>query len=103
MPVRAEPARSAVVTPARSPKAVTPAWPVANVAPAQPNGVNPGESLGIVFDLIGGQAFADTIAALADGGLRIGIHVQGFEDGGSESFVNNGPTEPGTIAEPPAP
>ena len=26
--------------------------------------------------------------------LRIGIHVQGFENGGSESFVNTGPTDP---------
>ncbi|HAY22479.1 MAG TPA: hypothetical protein DCY27_10015 [Desulfobacterales bacterium] len=57
--------------------------------PAQPNGVNPGEFLGILFDLIGGQTFADTIAALTDGSLRIGIHVQAFASGGSESFVNN--------------
>jgi hypothetical protein len=66
--------------------------------PAQPNGVNPGETLGVVFNLIGGQTLADVIAALdlglanpgVDmlGGLRIGIHVQGFAGGGSESFVN---------------
>lgn len=59
--------------------------------PTQPNGVNPGESLTILFNLINGKTYADTLAAL-DGGLdlRIGIHVQGFYGGGSESFVNNG-------------
>jgi hypothetical protein len=57
--------------------------------PTQPNGVNPGESLVIVFNLISGQTFADTQAALVDGRLRIGIHVQGFAGGGSESFVND--------------
>ncbi|MFG0273513.1 MAG: hypothetical protein ACF8QF_00475 [Phycisphaerales bacterium] len=66
--------------------------------PAQPNGVNPGETLGVVFNLVGGQTLADVIAALdlglanpgqdVVGGLRIGIHVQGFANGGSESFVN---------------
>lgn len=59
-------------------------------APVQPNGVNPGEYLGITFNLLTGVSYADTLAALQMGSdLRIGIHVQGFEDGGSESFVNN--------------
>lgn len=67
--------------------------------PAQPNGVNPGETLTIVFDLQNSYTYEDVIAALAqatgtndDGidGLRIGIHVQGFDGGGSESFVNGG-------------
>lgn len=61
--------------------------------PAQPNGVNPGEWLEILFDLQSGQTFDDVLAALADGTLRIGIHVQGFESGGSESFINE-PPEP---------
>ena len=60
----------------------------------QPNGVNPGESLGIVFNLksnetLSDQTLSDVIAQLNDGRLRIGIHVQGFASGGSESFVNN--------------
>jgi hypothetical protein len=59
-----------------------------SVEPVQPLGVNPGETLGIVFDLIGGQTFADTLGELAAGTLRIGIHVQGYYSGGSESFVN---------------
>lgn len=72
--------------------------------PTQPNGVNPGETLGVVFNLIGGQTLADVIAALnlglanpgvdVTGGLRIGIHVQGFANGGSESFVNGPPDTP---------
>lgn len=48
-----------------------------------------------MFDLQSGLDCDDVLAALnldgADGGLRIGIHVQGFASGGSESFVNNPP------------
>ncbi len=62
-------------------------------APVQPNGVNPGEWLTIVWNLVAGASFADVITALDLGGdqtgsLRVGIHVQGFAGGGSESFVN---------------
>ena len=64
--------------------------------PAQPNGVNPLELLGIVFDLQGGGTFADIVSELTSGELRIGIHVQGFATGGSESFVNLPMPEPGT-------
>ena len=60
--------------------------------PVQPNGVNPGESLTIIFNLLPGKTFADTISALTTptptNKLRIGIHVQGFANGGSESFVH---------------
>jgi len=56
--------------------------------PTQPNGVNPGETLGILFDLQTGLTFADVLTDLGDASLRIGIHVQGFDTGGSESFVN---------------
>lgn len=58
------------------------------------NGVNPGESLGILFDLAYSQSFGDVLSALQDVSeypvvpLRIGIHVQGFAGEGSESFVN---------------
>jgi hypothetical protein len=62
----------------------------ANSDPAvQPNGVGPGEQLGILFNLQGGQTHATVIDELTDGTLRIGIHAQGFASGGSESFVNN--------------
>jgi len=73
--------------------------------PTQPNGVNPGEYLQIVFNLKSGKSLADTLDALAlggaEGGLRIGVHVQGFSSGGSESFINTVPApipEPGTSA-----
>jgi len=64
-------------------------------SPVQPNGVNPGEWLGVLFDLQPEKGFADVISAIDLGisnpgspdSLRIGIHVQGFADGGSESFV----------------
>ena len=67
--------------------------------PAQPNGVNPSESLGILFDIASGSSFADVIDSIVSTDLRIGIHVQGFASGGSESFVNNpAPTpEPATM------
>jgi hypothetical protein len=70
-------------------------------SPVQPNGVNPGESLGIRFDLQSQLTYADVISALdlgiATGGpipgetLRIGIHVQGFATGQSESFITGNP------------
>jgi hypothetical protein len=69
--------------------------------PAQPNGVNPGESFGITFDLQGGGVFQDIIDELASGELRIGIHVQGYTSGGSESFVNDGMVDPPDVV--PAP
>ncbi len=60
----------------------------------QAHGVNPGEWLGIVFDLQGVLTLADVFEDLATGNLRIGIHVQGFADGGSESFINDPPDTP---------
>lgn len=71
--------------------------------PTQPNGVNPGESLGILFNLAPTKTFADVIANLDNPpDLRIGIHVQGYASGGSETFVNNtsGGIPPEVIPEP---
>jgi hypothetical protein len=82
--------------------------------PAQPNGVNPGEILTITFDLLSGSTYQTIIDALQTGldnpgedivgGLRIGIHVQGFAGGGSESFVNGpdgfDPFPPTIVPEP---
>lgn len=66
--------------------------------PVQPNGVNPGETLAIVFDLQSGRTLSDVLAELADGRLRVGLHVQGFASGGSESFVNTPLPEPAALA-----
>ena len=65
-------------------------------SPTQPNGVNPGENLGIVLVLLPGNDFQNVLDELASGDLRVGIHVQGFASGGSESFVNN----PNPVPEP---
>ena len=73
----------------------------------QPNGVNPGEWLSITYDLFpgglkplspksgavqdptiyGAANFGSVIDAIGAGELQIGIHVQGFDDDGSEGFV----------------
>ncbi|MCH8253491.1 MAG: hypothetical protein IID36_13675, partial [Planctomycetes bacterium] len=57
-------------------------------APVAPNGVDPGEWLGITFDLLPGMTFSDLLFDLGNESLRIGIHVQSFASGGSESFIN---------------
>jgi hypothetical protein len=63
----------------------------------QPNGVNPGEWLKIYFELKeSDQTYQTVIDDLANGSLRIGIHVQGFDGGGSEAFVNGG-TPPNNV------
>ena len=80
-------------------------------APVSQNGVDSSsEWLKVIFNLIGGQTYADTVAALMGGvDLRIGIHVQAFGDGGSESFVNGpcvsdcGPPEPDEEEQTPEP
>jgi len=60
--------------------------------PVSINGVNPGETVGILFNLQSGQSFSNVNNALSlagvPGGLRIGLHVQNFNNGGSESFIN---------------
>jgi len=60
-------------------------------APAQPNGVNPGETVGITLDFVGGATFDDLLNEMATGDFRIGLHVQGFANGGSEAFITDGP------------
>ncbi len=57
--------------------------------PAPKNGVGPGESLGIRFDINTG-VFDDVVQDMVDKDLRIGMHVIGFENGFSEGYVNNG-------------
>lgn len=64
--------------------------------PVQPKGINPEEALGLLFD----GTFNDIIAALDGGTMRIGLHVQGFANGGSEAFINNSTApvpEPATL------
>lgn len=68
-------------------------------APVQRNGVNPGESLSILFNVRPGfiDPFNAVITDLQRGSLRVGIHGQGFQNGGSESYVNEAVPEPLTM------
>ena len=52
--------------------------------PTQPSGVNPGEWLNIAF----AGSFEQLAAGLHSSELLVGMHVQGFANGGSESFVS---------------
>lgn len=65
-------------------------------APVQPNGINPGEWLGITFDVDPEANLQDLIES---GDLRIGIHVQAIGNGGSESFILGGPVATATDTE----
>ena len=67
------------------------------VQPPPKNGLNgdSGEWVQIKFDLINGT-FSDVINDLNTGELRVGIHVQAFPDGSSESAINYTP-EPASI------
>jgi hypothetical protein len=66
-----------------------------SIPPPPHNGVNPLESVGIVFSLKENRTWQSVVDELNNGTLRIGIHVIDFVGGGSESFVN---PEPGTLS-----
>jgi hypothetical protein len=54
------------------------------------HGVNAAsEWLNMDYSINSGKTFSDVLAELGNGKLRIGIHVTGFDDGKSASFVNN--------------
>ncbi|MFC1676272.1 PEP-CTERM sorting domain-containing protein [Planctomycetota bacterium] len=63
--------------------------------PPAHSGVESGEFVTIQFDLIGGGVLQDVLGELADGRLRIGIHIQSFSDGSSESALAT--PEPATL------
>jgi len=52
--------------------------------PTQPSGINPGEWLNIAFT----GSFSELAAGLHSNELLVGLHVQGFSNGGSASFVS---------------
>lgn len=68
--------------------------------PVQWMGVNPGEWVQLVFDLQVGETVEEVFTGLEAGELMVGIHVQGFRDGESESFINDRPLPPPGIAIP---
>ena len=63
-------------------------------SPTTKNGVNPGESVGILFNLKTGKTYESVLNSLAlggaTGGLRIGVHAQAYTTFGnvSASFVD---------------
>ncbi len=67
--------------------------------PAPFAGVNPGESVTVVFAIAAGRTLADVIAALESEDLRVGVHGIAFEQGKSKSFINGpvGVPEPATL------
>ncbi len=69
-------------------------------SPPYHNGVNhigPGEWVTITFNLTNGGTLGGVLSELVDGRLRVGLHVQGFDEGSSESLLNQPVPEPGTI------
>lgn len=80
-------------------------------SPIQSKGVNPGETLGLVFNVLYGNTYDDVIdylnlgiGATSDvtGDIRVGIHVQAFADGQSEAFVLTPPNDPPVVPAPSA-
>lgn len=70
--------------------------------PVQPSGVNPGEWVSVLFNLNPGQTLQNVFNGLSGGDMRVGFHVQGFANGGSEAFVNLQPKvkPPAKVPEP---
>ncbi|TVQ31094.1 MAG: hypothetical protein EA376_10940 [Phycisphaeraceae bacterium] len=62
--------------------------------PPAHRGVGPGEELSVDFNLMQGVMFADVVAMLDGGGMRVGMHVIAFANGESEWFVNVIPAPP---------
>lgn len=58
-------------------------------SPTQFNGVNPGEWLRLSYTLQGDATLAAVLNAISNGDFRVGIHVQGFSNGGSEAGIIN--------------
>lgn len=58
--------------------------------PAPQWGVDPGESVGLVFNIVSEAGFDDVISSILSGNLRIGLHVISIDpDGKSDAFINN--------------
>ncbi len=59
------------------------------------NGIDAdGEQLSVGFDVANGYTLEDIIQGLEDGSLRIGLHVQAIEGGGSDSYLAGNPRHP---------
>lgn len=67
------------------------------VAPPPSTGVESGESLGLVFQLMPTHTTESVLGWITAGQLRVGLHVINFASGGSESFLNQPVPEPGSL------
>jgi hypothetical protein len=61
-------------------------------SPAPTNGINPGESLMITYNLAGGNTFTDVLADIISGDMRFGIHALSIDNSFSDTFVSEGLT-----------
>ena len=77
-----------------SPAFVATSMLVADAAPGNANGIDIGEFYEVFIKYDTGYTFADVLADLGDGDLRLGIHVRSHNGGGSESYVGGGPCDP---------
>lgn len=73
--------------------------------PRPKNGVNNGpavggDTVGLLFSLASQKTYQDVLNQLDDGQLRIGLHVQNFANGYSESFIDQPPGQPPQTPEP---
>jgi hypothetical protein len=71
--------------PGGNPYGFTTAYCADSDSPTQPNGVNPTEWVRLSYTLQGNATLLDVLNAIAADSYNVGIHVQGFSDGGSES------------------
>ena len=69
-------------------------------APPPHTGVNPEEWVKLYFTLSTDYSFETLITALDNESFRVGIHVQDFASGGSESFVNGSGIPGSAVPEP---
>lgn len=70
-------------------------------SPTMSNGINPGEYLNVFVTLLNNATFETLKVSLAGSNpMRVGIHVQGFADGSSASYVTVKPGG-GTTQPPP--
>jgi hypothetical protein len=70
----------------------------AGTPPIYFQGVNPGESVRLDFQLAGSATIDAVYEALTSGALRIGVRVRGTEVGGEDSLINRQVPAPGSAA-----
>lgn len=62
------------------------------------NGIAPDEFVTVTLGLLNGVSPLDILDRILSGQFRVALLVQGFEDGGIETFINNPVPAPGVLA-----